>query len=196
MMKCNKIIMSLSILSLLTACVQDDKIEYIKIKEPYVLEWGEELKNEMFFTIKNDENKEQVKATFNYDEHKLDVEQNMKILVYIDDVEKSSKSVKVLIKDTKNPMIEYTGNTEIALRSDFHVKDYIVAFDWMGEHKIGLSYQDNLINRSYSYTVYKDDALLNDVDTDLLGEQVVNIYAKDEHGNMSTKKIILNIVEK
>ena len=177
----------------LSACTNkkpiNEIIEFKEVKEPYILEWGEKPEDEIFFSKK--QNAEDIKAVYQYDEHKLNDEQKMNIDVYVKDAIEDSKSFEVIIKDTKAPIIEYDGDTVLAKDSEFNLKKHLSVYDPMGEFKMDLKYQYDLKDNSFNYMVHQGDALLQDVDTSISGEQEVSIYAKDRHGNMSTKKIVL-----
>lgn len=207
-------------LTLLSGCSQsaseNTPIEFFDIsggidgKGTQIVEWGENVtfKNDIYFKVKDGIDAKDLKLEYKYDQDNVGKVQDLKIVVEYDG-QKYTKTYSVLVDDTHAPEITFHGKGKVMAKEAYDIHQDLTVIDKSSNQKKGITYNDMLTKFYPGYIVVyapaSDETKVkealqatssNELDMNQLGEYKVVVRASDGHGNITSKVIDLEVVDK
>lgn len=206
--------------ALLSGCSQsaseNTPIEFFDIsggidgKGTQIVEWGENVSfnRDIYFKVKDGIDAKDLKVEYKYDQENVGKVQDLNIVVEYDG-QKYTKTYSVLVDDTHAPEITFQGKGKVMAKEAYDIQKDLTVIDKSSNQKKGITYND-MLTKFYPgyivvYALANDETKVketlqatssNELDMNQLGEYKVVVRASDGHGNITSKVIDLEVVDK
>lgn len=206
--------------ALLSGCSQsaseNTPIEFFDIsggidgKGTQIIEWGETatFNNDIYFKVKDGIDAKDLNVNYVYDEENVGSIQDLNVVVEYKGKE-YKKTYTILVDDTHAPEITFHGKGKVMAKEAYDIHQDLTVIDKSSNQKKGITYNDMLTKFYPGYIVVyapaSDETKVkealqatssNELDMNQTGEYKVVVRASDGHGNITSKVIDLEVVDK
>lgn len=179
-------------------------------KGTQIVEWGENVSfnRDIYFKVKDGIDAKDLKVEYKYDQENVGKIQDLNIVVVYDG-QKYTKTYSVLVDDTHAPEITFQGKGKVMAKEAYDIQQDLTVINKSSNQKKGITYNDMLTKFYPGYIVVyapaNDETKVkealqatssNELDMNQLGEYKVVVRASDGHGNITSKVIDLEVVDK